>query len=115
MKSVLFRIIGKCLFAQEEHLLVYFIAIFRCHFGNEIPPPLGHSEGGVFTERQKTSLSAPETVTDKLGLQIYVFESKVDENGKRIGKMAGTIPMTEASILICTPARCFFLMTQATP
>ena len=46
-----------------------------------------HFDGDIsaLTERQKTSLSALETVADILGVQIYVFESEVGENGKRIG------------------------------
>ena len=37
------------------------------------------------TDIQKTSISALETVADTLGVQIYLFESSVDENGKRTG------------------------------
>lgn len=37
------------------------------------------------TERQSTSLAAMETVADALGVQIYVFESEVNEKGKHIG------------------------------
>ena len=37
------------------------------------------------TERQRASISTLETVAEALGVQIYVFESKVGENGKRIG------------------------------
>lgn len=37
------------------------------------------------TERQNASLSAMETVADALGVQIYVFESPVDEKGRHIG------------------------------
>ena len=46
-----------------------------------------HFDGNrsTLTERQSTSLSALETVADVLGVQIYVFESKLGENGKRIG------------------------------
>ena len=46
-----------------------------------------HFDGdrNALTERQSASLSALETVADILGVQIHVFESKVGENGKRIG------------------------------
>ena len=46
-----------------------------------------HFEGdrSTLTERQSVSLSAMEKVADALGVQIYVFESKVNERGKRIG------------------------------
>lgn len=37
------------------------------------------------TDIQKTSISALETVADTLGVKIYLFESSVDENGKRTG------------------------------
>ena len=37
------------------------------------------------TERQKVSLTALGKVAKALGVQIYVFESDVDENGRRIG------------------------------
>ena len=37
------------------------------------------------TDIQKTSISALETVADTLGVQIYLFESSVDENGQRTG------------------------------
>ena len=39
----------------------------------------------ILTERQRTSLSTLETVANVLGVQIHVFESQVDENGKHIG------------------------------
>ena len=42
-------------------------------------------ERSTLTERQKASISAMETVADTLGVQIYVFASKVDQNGKHIG------------------------------
>ena len=46
-----------------------------------------HFEGdrSRLTERQNASLSALETVADAMGVQIHVFESQVDESGKRIG------------------------------
>ena len=46
-----------------------------------------HFDGdrSTLTERQSASLSTLETVADVLGVQIHVFESQVDENGKRIG------------------------------
>ena len=46
-----------------------------------------HFEGdrSTLTERQSVSLTAMEKVADALGVQIYVFESKVNERGKRIG------------------------------
>ena len=37
------------------------------------------------TNRQKASLTAMEKVADIMGVQIHVFESKVGNNGKRIG------------------------------
>jgi hypothetical protein len=37
------------------------------------------------TERQNVSLTAMEKIADALGVQIYVFESKVGADGKRIG------------------------------
>ena len=45
-----------------------------------------HFDGdrSTLTERQSTSLTAMEKVADALGVQIYVFESKL-KNGKRIG------------------------------
>lgn len=46
-----------------------------------------HFEGdhSKLTERQSASLTAMEKVADVLGVQIYVFESKLDERGKRVG------------------------------
>ena len=46
-----------------------------------------HFDGdrSTLTERQSTSLKAMERVADALGVQIYVFESEVNEKGKRIG------------------------------
>lgn len=46
-----------------------------------------HFEGdrSQLTDRQTASLSAMETVAQALGVQIYVFESKVNERGKHIG------------------------------
>lgn len=46
-----------------------------------------HFEGdrSSLTERQKVSLTVLGKVAKALGIQIYVFESDVDENGKRIG------------------------------
>lgn len=46
-----------------------------------------HFEGdrSRLTERQNTSLSTLETVADALGVQIYVFESELGDNGRRIG------------------------------
>ena len=37
------------------------------------------------TDRQRVSLSTLETVADALGVQVYVFESQLNERGKRIG------------------------------
>ena len=37
------------------------------------------------TERQKTSLKALEIIAQALGIDFYIFESEVDENGKRKG------------------------------
>ena len=37
------------------------------------------------TERQSASLTAMEKVAEALGVQIYVFESEVNESGKRVG------------------------------
>ena len=37
------------------------------------------------TERQSASLTAMEKVAEALGVQIYVFESKLNERGKRVG------------------------------
>lgn len=42
-------------------------------------------ERSRLTERQSASLSALETIADALGIQIYVFESPLGANGKRIG------------------------------
>ena len=46
-----------------------------------------HFDGNrsTLTERQSASLSTMETVAKVLGVQIYVFESEVNERGKRIG------------------------------
>ena len=46
-----------------------------------------HFEGdrSTLTERQSASLTAMEKVADALGVQIYVFESEVNERGKRVG------------------------------
>ncbi len=46
-----------------------------------------HFDGNreTLTERQSASISALETVADALGVQIYVFESEIGENGKRVG------------------------------
>ena len=46
-----------------------------------------HFEGdtSTLTERQSASLTAMEKIADILGVQIYVFESEVGANGKRIG------------------------------
>lgn len=46
-----------------------------------------HFDGdrSALTERQSASLTAMEKVAEVLGVQIHVFESKVGENGKRIG------------------------------
>ncbi len=46
-----------------------------------------HFEGdqNALTERQRESLTALEKVADVLGVQIYVFESKLDEKGRRVG------------------------------
>ena len=46
-----------------------------------------HFEGdrSKLTERQSASLTAMEKVADTLGVQIYVFESKLNERGKRVG------------------------------
>ena len=46
-----------------------------------------HFEGDrtTLTERQSASLTAMEKVADALGVQIYVFESKLNERGKRVG------------------------------
>lgn len=53
------------------------------------PPTEGkvHFEGdrSSLTERQSASLTAMEKVAEALGVQIYVFESEVDQNGRRIG------------------------------
>ena len=46
-----------------------------------------HYEGGVLaksmTSRQKASLKGLETLAEALGVDFYVFESKVDANGRR--------------------------------
>lgn len=46
-----------------------------------------HFEGDrtTLTERQSASLTAMEKVADALGVQIYVFESEVNERGQRVG------------------------------
>ena len=46
-----------------------------------------HFEGDrdSLTERQSASLAAMEKVAEALGVQIYVFESKLNESGKRVG------------------------------
>lgn len=48
-----------------------------------------HYEGGVLakslTKRQSTSLKGLETIAKALGVDIYLFESEVGENGKRKG------------------------------
>ena len=46
-----------------------------------------HFEGdrNNLTDRQSASLTAMEKVADALGVQIYVFESKLNERGKRVG------------------------------
>lgn len=46
-----------------------------------------HFEGDrtSLTERQSASLTAMERIADALGVQIYVFESKLNERGKRVG------------------------------
>lgn len=46
-----------------------------------------HFDGdwGKLNEVQTQSLAAMETVADALGVQIHVFESEVDEDGKRTG------------------------------
>ena len=46
-----------------------------------------HFEGdhSKLTERQSASLTAMEKVAEVLGVQIYVFESKLNERGKRVG------------------------------
>ena len=46
-----------------------------------------HFDGdrSALTERQNASLTAMERVAEVLGIQIHVFESKVNERGKRIG------------------------------
>lgn len=46
-----------------------------------------HFEGdrSTLTERQSASLTAMEKVADALGVQIYVFESELNERGKRVG------------------------------
>ena len=48
-----------------------------------------HYEGGVLakslTKRQSTSLKGLETIADAIGVDIYLFESEVGENGKRKG------------------------------
>lgn len=50
-------------------------------------------------ERQRTSLSALETVADVLGVQIHVFESGVDADGRRTGAN-GWYDATDSSIHI---------------
>lgn len=46
-----------------------------------------HFDGdrSALTERQNASLSAMETVAQALGVQIHVFESQVDKDGRHIG------------------------------
>ena len=46
-----------------------------------------HFEGDrtSLTDRQSASLTAMERIADALGVQIYVFESKLNERGKRVG------------------------------
>lgn len=46
-----------------------------------------HFEGNrdALTDIQSASLTAMEKIADALGVQIYVFESKLNERGKRIG------------------------------
>ena len=46
-----------------------------------------HFEGDrtSLTERQSASLTAMEKIADALGVQIHVFESKLNERGKRVG------------------------------
>ena len=46
-----------------------------------------HFDGDInkLTDRQSASLTAMEKIADALGVQIYVFESEVNERGKRIG------------------------------
>jgi hypothetical protein len=48
-----------------------------------------HYEGSLMaknlTSRQKASLKGLETLSDALGVDFYIFESAVDENGKRKG------------------------------
>lgn len=60
-----------------------------------------HFEGdyATLTERQAASLSALETVADALGVQIYVFESQVDAEGKHVGANGWYDP-TDGSIHI---------------
>ena len=54
---------------------------------NATPTGKVHFEGNrnALTERQSASLTAMEKVADALGVQIYVFESKLSERGKRVG------------------------------
>ena len=46
-----------------------------------------HFDGdrGSLTERQSASLSAMEKMAEALGVQVYVFESEVNESGKHVG------------------------------
>lgn len=46
----------------------------------------------TFTERQKASVSALETVADALGVSFHLFESDVDASGKRVGANGWYVP-----------------------
>ena len=64
-------------------------ALVRKTRSNQKPQTSGkvHFDGdrSALTERQSASLSAMETVAEALGVQIHVFESQVDKDGRHIG------------------------------
>ena len=62
--------------SQKESVAYKKTATGKVHFEGD------HSK---LTERQSASLTAMEKVADVLGVQIYVFESKLNERGKRVG------------------------------
>ena len=59
----------------------------KTQLGKEKSTGKVHFEGdrSTLTERQSASLTAMEKVADALGVQIYVFESEVNERGQRVG------------------------------
>ena len=73
--------------ARQRQVEKKQMAVSKKETTTQKKPGKVHFDGDInkLTDRQSASLTAMEKIADALGVQIYVFESEVNERGKRIG------------------------------